>query len=484
MTRDRVRHGFLSVVCCLLFATGSVMADPRELYKQGLEALDSARWVDAERFFRAAIAERSEERYNPLFGRRYFPHFQLGVALAEQGDCRAALDAWQASKSQGKIDKDNQLSADLDRRKQGCRDRLARLERVSGEVEELLAQTDDGFTTLAGLAAKPALANRWRARGGLGERQQILRQTVDQTRQQATAARQRQDLERLETVRDQAASIWDDLQSLVAEARSELGEVNAATSSALGRLEAETSRARSLLRSVSRLAPYPPELTRRVGAVQQLVGEAERLGEQARPQQLNDLESRLEAANRALRRASEAPPDALIVALEAHLAGDPRGVLASLDAGEPFDGPRARAHACLLRAAALHLRHVSESVQPMVEADPTESESAAPEGVAEDMIAEAGVDTGTEVGTETGSEGVPAEELPVDELAAPEGESDTEPEPPVTEDDVLQTLRTCFTLEPVVEPSRRFFSPRFVELYRRLRAEAVPADNPAVPVGE
>lgn len=494
------RIALLVGVLSTLLVAGPLAADPRELYKQGLEALGAERWVDAERFFRAAIAERSEERYNALLGRRYFPHFQLGIALAEQGDCTAALDAWQTSKGQGKINRDGQLSAELGRRSQGCRDRLARVGRLAAEVDELLAQTDDGFATLAGLAAKPALASSWNAQSGLGERQERLRQSIDQGRQQVTAARRRQDAERLETLRDQASSIASTLQQLIADARAALGEVNAATTSALGSLEGETSRARSLLRSVSRLAPYPPALASRVGAVQQLVGEAERLGETARPRQMSELEGRLKTAYRALRRASAAPPDALIVALEAHLAGDPRGVLESLDSAEPFDDPRARAHACLLRAAALHLRHVGESVRPVVEEpdDIGESPSDTPPSD-DDPRAEPVAATETE--TEGGAEGAHSEstdtDSPAEDMIADSGVGDeslpvgeelagerVEPEPPVNEEDIVRTLRICVALESPVEPSRRYFSPRFIALYQDLRAEAAGAEDQDNPISE
>ena len=84
-------------------------ADWRELYKQGVDKLEAKQWAAAESLLKSALDENSESRFNRL-GRRYFPHYYYGVALAEQGKCQSALDSWKTSKAQGNVLKANNPS--------------------------------------------------------------------------------------------------------------------------------------------------------------------------------------------------------------------------------------------------------------------------------------------------------------------------------------------------------------------------------------
>ena len=72
-----------------------------------LEAL-TRRYRDIGRKIKAnidAVLDHGKYIMGPEVGRRYLPYYYLGVALAEQGRCRAALEAWSESARQGKIDR-------------------------------------------------------------------------------------------------------------------------------------------------------------------------------------------------------------------------------------------------------------------------------------------------------------------------------------------------------------------------------------------
>lgn len=82
------------------------VADFRDDYKLGIEALESGEFGQAAALFRQAAAERPEEKARLIrspFSKRYLPHFYLGQALLGMGDCEAALAAWAESERQGVV---------------------------------------------------------------------------------------------------------------------------------------------------------------------------------------------------------------------------------------------------------------------------------------------------------------------------------------------------------------------------------------------
>ena len=477
----RLRVIGTALLVLTLFGGTPLFGDAREFHKQGVEALESSRWADAERFFRAALAERSEERFNALLGRRYFPHYHLGVALAEQGDCRSALDAWQESRSQGKITRANELAADLDRRRRSCEERLTRIDQLASELDQLIAEGASPVETAESLSTRPELAPRWGASGGFGQRLAAAQEALDAARQRGVAAKVRQDLETLEQAEGEARQALEALQRVVSEARVELGDRTAAASRALESLEVTEGRARRQLRSATGLAPYPPDLARRVSALESLLRNVGQSKDSATPQQLADFDQQLQDAISRLRRAAALPPDALIDAVEAHLAGDSLAVLEALDAAGEFRDGRARAHGCLLRAAALHSLFVQDSTQPSA---PPEEDGLDASDPSLDL-AEASSDL---AGDGSGAEGSDGDGTAVDSGVDPsssevplEGGEAAEPiRAAVTALDLESAIRVCAELEPAPDPERRFFSPRFLDLYwtqvDQVAAERLEAD--------
>lgn len=96
----------VSVALVLLLAAPA-RADYREAYEQVLRAAERGAWSEAARLAEAAIAEAPQEsRSVRLYGMRfvpYLPHYYLGLARYQQGDCAGALSAWETSESQGVI---------------------------------------------------------------------------------------------------------------------------------------------------------------------------------------------------------------------------------------------------------------------------------------------------------------------------------------------------------------------------------------------
>jgi hypothetical protein len=77
------------------------------IYREGVEAVEKARWPEAASAMRQAIGMNPTEAPGGrrLFGfgagRDYLPHLLLGRALLAQSDCTGALNAWEQSDNQG-----------------------------------------------------------------------------------------------------------------------------------------------------------------------------------------------------------------------------------------------------------------------------------------------------------------------------------------------------------------------------------------------
>jgi len=340
-------------VTLALLLPSAALADAREAYKTGVEAVEAGRFAEAEAAFREAIAERSEEKV-PLIGRRYLPHFYLGVALAEQGRCRAALESFTVSERQGKIARADDEAAVLERRKAECRARLDELEAARRRVEELLAQGRDTDATLSSLAERPLLAARWsEGESSFAARRESARQRLAEAESRVETGFAGEDGEALAEAERLATGALAELRQTITAARRELGELNAAAAEALERLEEDESEARRLLRSVADLRPYPSRLSRRVAAVAELLERVVASKGETSATRLDELRDELRSAAARLRDAAEGPPRRLRQAAEAYLAGEHPRTLELLADTELSD-PRAALHASLLRAAAHH----------------------------------------------------------------------------------------------------------------------------------
>jgi len=102
-----VRQQRLLPVCVFLALAPSARADFKDTYRKALEAVDRKRWPEVAQLMREAISQNPREGEKvKLYGLRfetYLPHFHLGVALSETGDCAGALRAFEVSEGQGAV---------------------------------------------------------------------------------------------------------------------------------------------------------------------------------------------------------------------------------------------------------------------------------------------------------------------------------------------------------------------------------------------
>ncbi len=342
------------VLALAVLTVGDSVAGPRETHKLGVEAIKTQRWADAERFFRAAIAERSQERFNRVLKTAYLPHYYLGVALAESGNCKAALDSWAESSRQAQIAK-SEFKADLDRRRNDCQELLRRIQASTSEADQLLARVSEASSSLASLSRMPELTPLWsQGSPSFDSRQKSAEKKLADARGQFESLRLGEELEQLDQAKALANSALAELNSTLTDARRRLGELNAATAEALEQLEEVEQSARRSLRSISDLKPYPQRLGLRAAAVERTLKTVRDSKSGSSPQQLAELTDDLKVAQTALRRAARRPPKELTEALKAFFSGAYADVLTLLEDPGLTTNDRTRPHVCLIRAASQH----------------------------------------------------------------------------------------------------------------------------------
>jgi hypothetical protein len=104
-TKARARRGIITVL--LLLAASRASADYKDSFKRGIDAYDRKRWDEVVRYMREAVSGNPAEGERiKLYGLRfemYFPHFFLGAAYLNLGQCREAVAEFKISESQGAI---------------------------------------------------------------------------------------------------------------------------------------------------------------------------------------------------------------------------------------------------------------------------------------------------------------------------------------------------------------------------------------------
>lgn len=238
--RRRTRNVLAQAVLSLLALSAVARlasADYKDSYKQGVEAVEKSKWADAARLMQEAIASKPTEGETIRFyGQRfepYLPHFYLGLALFNSGDCPGALRSWATSESQGAVRKTEQYRT-IVKNKGACEAKPAppkptpppplpgpdpaAVAQATQAAEAALKRADDAMRAATALAGDPVLAPLWGQDAALGPTQERAREALAAARAKLEAARRKPDLGPLGEAREAADRAAQQLDGVVTHA--------------------------------------------------------------------------------------------------------------------------------------------------------------------------------------------------------------------------------------------------------------------------
>ncbi len=342
----------VAIVAASLVSGRPAAAQYLNAYKAGLDAIEAKDWQRAESSMSEALAERGEEKVKlpvKLFLRPYLPHFYLGYARFERGDCAGALAAWAESERQGVSTRLPDF--DLARRgRRTCeeRDRERTVAQARSAAQRSLERAAAKGAALLERSRQPQSSGPW-SQGDPspealhGQGLDLLRQARDAPRR-----RRRSDGDRARGGSDPRGG------PVVRRGRQRAGSAHRGDPAGAAGQGPGHRRARR--RGESRVGAAPPTSrpTRERCARRERTSRAwspKPSGVTAAPKDhLDGLAARLENSIAALAKQAAAPPALLERAADAYLDGRHGEVVEAL-AGARLGERRARAHARLLLAA-------------------------------------------------------------------------------------------------------------------------------------
>jgi tetratricopeptide (TPR) repeat protein len=334
-----------------------------EYYKVGLVAVESQDWDRVSEMMQRAIEIQPDEKARvkkALFFKRYLPHYYLGKALYEAGDCAGAKASWSESESQGVVTR----FQEYEQLKEG----LADCGQQHSELESSLGQAKGIIASAGGAGVK--------ARQRLSDLQATGVGGAEALSERLTSAES--NLRQAEMLLAQAHGSLEDLHlsgSKAAEARNSFAAIDREASQWLQTIASEKVQKRvdliriaesgnRALKESEFLDPYPPGIANGRARVEDLIERVSDLDASAGDAELYELTEQLKQAISVLEHSTAQPPPELTMAAEAFLNGEYSEVLEVLGQGELAWG-RASAQAHLLQAAALFaLFHSQGGVQP------------------------------------------------------------------------------------------------------------------------
>ena len=333
-------------------------ADYRDNYRRGVDAFEQKRWEEAARLMRQAIAEHPDAGAGILGMRRYTPHYFLGVALVEQGDCRAAVEAFDTAEKQGKLSREE--LRDLGQRRQACRGRIQGVADAAAAAQREVDATSSALAQVAAVESSPLMRDAWREGSpSLAARQEAAASQLAAARAQLARAERELDAAKAAEAGKSAQAARRELESLLAAATARRDQLQAEAQRELAALHKAADEARRRVAAVSKtLAPLPAAIAKQTQRLQEAIGRAASASADSSPAERRQLQDALKASLRELQAAVKPPPDELQRAAASYFGGDYDGTLTTLSTAKLTD-PRALAHACLLRAAALHAIHLA-----------------------------------------------------------------------------------------------------------------------------
>lgn len=226
------------VLLLALSLPGMARADYKDSFRKGIEAVDRKRWDDVARYMKEAIAGNPTEGERiKLYGLRfelYFPHFYLGAAYLNLGNCDAAVKAFETSRSQGAIRSTPQYAELVDGLK-SCEGQVttkpttpppqttvpkpvgpdpAAVAAAAHAAEAALARADESARAVASLSSDALLKPVWSQEPALGRAEADGKDAVTAARAKFDAARRAADLAQLAEARDLAARAGERLDAV------------------------------------------------------------------------------------------------------------------------------------------------------------------------------------------------------------------------------------------------------------------------------
>ena len=231
----------LAIVLVALATATAAHADYKDSYRKGIEALDRKRWEDVVKHMREAIADNPNEGERvKLYGLRfetYLPHFHLGAAYLNLGQCPEAQRAFETSQSQGAI-RNHPKYAELVDGIKSCETQVAKATPVPATpspkapagpdpaavsaaaqaAESAVGHAEEAARETGALADDALLSPVWGREAGLGPAERRARESLASARTKLEVGRRSSDLVVLGEARDLAAQAREQLDGVRREA--------------------------------------------------------------------------------------------------------------------------------------------------------------------------------------------------------------------------------------------------------------------------
>jgi hypothetical protein len=220
-------------VAAAMLALGAVAsADYRASFEKGIKAIDNKDWSGAIEALRAAVAEKSAEGERVLiYGMRYkpyLPHYYLGLAYFNTGNCDAAVKAWAESERQGSVREAAEYRT-LQRLREQCRGQGIReaepaqvpspargpdIRQAVAEAEAEIKKGESAATAVARMRGEPENARLWQSDSSLRQTENKASQDLSSARSVLAEARTGNDAARVAVARDTAMRARRELEAL------------------------------------------------------------------------------------------------------------------------------------------------------------------------------------------------------------------------------------------------------------------------------
>ena len=324
-TQGTLAAGLALAALLTACAPREAYADADDSFKKGYRAIERKRWSEAIEHLRQAIAERPQAggrvRLQGMFFAEYMPHYYLGLALLNAGDCQGALAAWKDAEQQGVVQsKSKEYELLVEGRKQ-CAATLpdvrkaqatptpapkapsgpdpAAVRRATQTAEAAIGRADQVARAVGLLERDPSLSAGWQREATLGGAQKEGRDLLSSARSKLELGKGGPNLAQLAEAEDLAGKAAQRLEGV----------------------RAEATRRRQAAEGAKAAKPSAPSETLPSMAVREVL------------------------------------PAPLLTAARAFFAGQYAETSRLLD-GTRFDGTRPKAHALLFRAAARYSLYV------------------------------------------------------------------------------------------------------------------------------